>query len=242
VKGVILAGGKGTRLYPMTKIITKHLLPVGQYPMIHYAVMKLKEAGIEDIVLVISQHSAGLYTDFFGSGREWGVRITYRIQDHAGGIAQALSEVEDLFAPGEKLVVLLGDNLFDDSLFPYIRKFEMETGALVFLKEVPDPGRYGVPILKEDQILWIEEKPLTPKSNFAVTGIYMYDASVFEMIRTIRPSDRGELEITDVNNCYALQGKLAYSILQGWWTDAGTHESLLEAGIHLSKVKQKGQE
>lgn len=236
MKGVILAGGTGTRLYPLTKIINKHLLPVGKIPMICHGVQKLRNAGIEEILLVISKQSAGLYTELLGGGKEWGVRITYKIQEEAGGIAQALSLVEPFMKPDEKFVVLLGDNLFEDPLTTYVRSFHEQTeGARVLLKKVHDPKRYGVPILEKEKILTIEEKPAEPKSDFCVTGIYMYDTAVFDKIRTIKPSGRGELEITDVNNVYASEGQLAYDVLDGWWTDAGTFQSLHQASDRLMK-------
>lgn len=234
MKGVILAGGTGTRLKPLTTYINKHLLPVGRYPMIYYAVEKLREAGITDILLVMGQHSAGLYTRFLGSGREWGVKLTYKIQEEAGGIAQALACAEGFAAGGERLVVLLGDNLFADPLLPYVRSFEAQPeGAKVLLKRVDDPRRYGVPVLEQGRIARIVEKPEHPPSPYSVTGIYFYDGRVFEVIRGIRPSERGELEITDVNNVYASRGQLTYDVLPGWWTDAGTFESLQEAGRRL---------
>ncbi|MFC7678024.1 sugar phosphate nucleotidyltransferase [Paenibacillus sp. GCM10028914] len=236
MKGVILAGGTGTRLYPLTKMINKHLLPVGRAPMICHGVEKLRNAGIEEIILVISKQSAGLYTELFGGGKEWGVRLTYKIQEEAGGIAQALSLAEPNMKRDEKFVVLLGDNLFEDSLTPYVQSFQNQgQGARVLLKKVHDPKRYGVPILEENKILRIEEKPAEPKSNYCVTGIYMYDTTVFNKIRTIKPSGRGELEITDVNNVYASEGQLAYDILDGWWTDAGTFQSLYQASDWLMK-------
>lgn len=236
MKGVILAGGTGTRLYPLTKMINKHLLPVGRAPMICHGVEKLRNAGIEEIILVISKQSAGLYTELFGGGKEWGVHLTYKIQEEAGGIAQALSLAEPNIKRDEKFVVLLGDNLFEDSLTPYVQSFQNQgQGARVLLKKVHDPKRYGVPILEENKILRIEEKPAEPKSNYCVTGIYMYDTTVFNKIRTIKPSGRGELEITDVNNVYASEGQLAYDILDGWWTDAGTFQSLYQASDWLMK-------
>lgn len=236
MKGVILAGGTGTRLYPLTKMINKHLLPVGRAPMICHGVEKLRNAGIEEIILVISKQSAGLYTELFGGGKEWGVRLTYKIQEEAGGIAQALSLAEPNIKRDEKFVVLLGDNLFEDSLTPYVQSFQNQgQGARVLLKKVHDPKRYGVPILEGNKILRIEEKPAEPKSNYCVTGIYMYDTTVFNKIRTIKPSGRGELEITDVNNVYASEGQLAYDILDGWWTDAGTFQSLYQASDWLMK-------
>ncbi|MFD2612356.1 sugar phosphate nucleotidyltransferase [Paenibacillus gansuensis] len=238
MKGIILAGGTGTRLYPLTKIVNKHLLPVWKYPMIYYGVEKLKEAGIEDILIVMGKQSAGLYTEFLGGGKEWGVRLTYRIQEEAGGIAEALNLAKGFVYPGDKFVVLLGDNLFEDSIKEFAADFaKQEEGAKVLLKEVADPRRYGVPILLEDKIIWIEEKPTVPKSNYCVTGIYMYDFGVFDIIQQIKPSSRGELEITDVNNVYAASSRLSYNLLKGWWTDAGTHASLLEAGSRLAKGK-----
>jgi len=234
MKGVILAGGTGSRLHPLTKMINKHLLPVGTVPMICHAVEKLRGAGIEEIVLVIGKHSAGLYTELLGSGKDWGVRMTYKIQEEAGGIAQALALAEPLMRPDDKFVVLLGDNLLEDPLTPYVQAFhEQAEGARVLLKKVHDPRRYGVPIMNENKISLIEEKPEQPKSDYCVTGIYMYDSGVFDVIRQIKPSGRGEMEITDVNNVYAARGQLAYDILSGWWTDAGTFQSLHQASGHL---------
>lgn len=235
MKGVILAGGTGTRLAPLTKLVNKHLLPAGKFPMIHYAVAKLASAGIEEILLVIGKQSAGLFIDYLGSGKPWGVRLTYRIQEEAGGIAQGLSLAEGFVAPGEKMVVLLGDNLFEGDLSPFVGQFaRQEQGAMVMLKEADDLHRYGVPVFLRDSIIFIEEKPSTPKSGYCVTGVYMYDAGVFDRIRQVRPSQRGELEITDVNNMYAMEGKLQYGVLTGWWTDAGTFASLREAAEKLS--------
>ncbi|KKO54277.1 sugar phosphate nucleotidyltransferase [Paenibacillus sp. DMB20] len=236
MKGVILAGGTGTRLYPLTKIINKHLLPVGKIPMICHGIEKLRNAGIVDILLVISKQSAGLYTELLGGGKEWGVHLTYKVQEEAGGIAQALSLAEPFMEPNEKFVVLLGDNLFEDPLTTYVQFFRKQAeGARVLLKQVHDPRRYGVPILEGDKIIKIEEKPAEPKSDYCVTGIYMYDTAVFDKIRSIKPSDRGELEITDVNNVYASEGQLAYDVLAGWWTDAGTFQSLHQASDRLLK-------
>lgn len=235
MKGVILAGGSGTRLYPLTKVINKHLLPVGKHPMIMHSIGKLKQAGIEDILLVTGSSSAGLYAKLLGSGKEWGVRMSYKVQDEAGGIAEALAMAEGFVRKGEKFVALLGDNLFEDTLSPYLQAFsKQESGAKVLLKEVEDPRRYGVPVFNGESIVSIEEKPEHPRSCYCVTGIYMYDASVFEVIRTVKPSARGELEVTDVNNVYARRGELTYNILLGWWIDAGTFASLREAGMHLS--------
>lgn len=204
--------------------------------MIVHGVQKLKDAGINDIHIVLSKQSAGLYTDYLGSGAEWGVRLSFIIQEQASGIAQALSHVESFLAKDEKLVVLLGDNLFVDSLQPYVERFiEQGMGARVILKKVVDPRRYGVPILNGSTIVHIEEKPEHPQSSYCVTGIYMYDTTVFRIIREIKPSERGELEITDVNNAFAHSGLLSYDIMDGWWTDAGTFESLREADSELGK-------
>lgn len=231
MKGVILAGGTGSRLYPLTKIINKHLLPVGNVPMICHSINKLKASGITDILLITGKQSAGMYAELLGGGQEWGVHVTYKVQEEAGGIAQALSLAEPFIQPGEKFVVLLGDNLFEDGLAPYTNAFlNQPSGARVLLKQVHDPQRYGVPVLEADKIILIEEKPSAPRSNYCVTGIYMFDAGVFDIVKTIKPSGRGELEITDVNNVYAQSGQLEYDMLQGWWTDAGTFESLHQAG------------
>ncbi|TDF97558.1 sugar phosphate nucleotidyltransferase [Paenibacillus piri] len=234
MKGVILAGGTGTRLRPLTNIINKHLLPVGKYPMIHYAIEKMANAGIQDLMLVTGKHSAGLYTEYVGDGRQWGLEVSYKIQEEAGGIAQALSLAEDFVAPDKQVLVILGDNLFEDSLREAVNDFKsQEQGARVFLKQVHDPYRYGVPVMKKGRIETIMEKPEIPPSNYAVTGIYLYDSQVFDIIRQLQPSERGELEITDVNNAYARQGLLFHSLLTGWWTDAGTHQALLAAGARL---------
>lgn len=238
MKGVVLAGGTGTRLYPLTRMINKHLLPVGKYPMIVYSIDRLRLAGITDILIVMGKQSAGLYTDFLGSGREFGVNLTYRIQEEAGGIAEALELARGFISGGERFVVLLGDNLFMDDLSPFVNSFKRqpEGTARVLLKHVKDSRRYGVPVFDKKQqelITRIEEKPAVPKSSYCVTGIYMYDTAVFDIISQIAPSERGELEITDVNNVYAARGKLEYDILQKWWSDAGTFESLQEAGRRM---------
>jgi glucose-1-phosphate thymidylyltransferase len=234
LKGVILAGGKGTRLYPLTKIINKHLLPVGQYPMIHYSINALTLAGIKDILIITDKQSSGLFTEYLGSGRDRDLNISFRIQEDSGGIAQALALADGFIQPREKFVMVLGDNLFEDSLKDQVKIFSIQkTGARVMLKEVEDPRRYGVPTIVDDKIVEIEEKPENPKSNYCVTGIYMYDSDVFEIIRNIQPSKRGEMEITDVNNIYAKQGRLTFDILKGWWTDAGTFNSLYEAGARF---------
>jgi glucose-1-phosphate thymidylyltransferase len=204
--------------------------------MILYSVLKLKEAAIHDILVVTGKQSAGLYTELLGSGAEWNVNITFRIQEEAGGIAQALALAEDFIQPHEKFVVILGDNLFDDSLQEPIKQFmQQEKGAKVLLKEMAGLHRFGVPIIKDTEIIFIEEKPNLPKSPYCVTGIYMYHADVFKVITRLEPSARNEFEITDVNNVYAAEGTLTYNILEGWWSDVGTHETLQEAGIRFMK-------
>jgi glucose-1-phosphate thymidylyltransferase len=226
VKGVILAGGTGTRLLPLTKITNKHLLPVYDKPMIYYPLQTLKDLGISDIMLVSGRGHAGHFLELLGSGKEWGVDITYEVQETAGGIAQALGLAED-WADGKDIAVILGDNIFEN--IPMQKP--MATGAKLFLKEVQRPERFGVPVFNDDQsIQYIEEKPLVPKSCFAVTGLYFYDRKVFSYIRNLIPSGRGELEITDVNNRYASQRDLSYEVLDGYWSDAGTFNSLLDAG------------
>jgi len=229
MKGVILAGGTGTRLLPLTRVTNKHLLPIGKYPMIFYPIYKLKQAGIYEILVVTGREHMGDVIELLGSGRDFGVEFTYKVQDEAGGIAQALGLARH-FVGNDRCVVILGDNIFEDDITPYVKNFErQERGAKVLLKEVPDPHRFGVPEIRDGKIISIEEKPKNPKSNFAVTGIYMYDSEVFDIIKTLKPSERGELEITDVNNTYLKRGTLTYDILKGWWTDAGTPESLFRA-------------
>ena len=226
MKGIILAGGSGTRLLPLTKITNKHLLPVGREPMIVHPVRKLTQAGIRDILVVTGCEHMGDVVRLLGSGRDFDCEFTYRVQDQAGGIAQALSLGRD-FARGEKIVVLLGDNIFQDELGMYCERFARQgRGARILLKRVPDPQRYGVAEIEGTSIVSIEEKPLHPKSQYAVTGIYMYDDRVFDIVAQLRPSGRGELEITDVNNAYIKRGELGFDVLEGYWTDAGTHESL----------------
>ena len=229
MKGIILAGGTGSRLRPLTQVTNKHLLPVGRYPMIFYPIYKLKKVEINEILIVTGREHMGDVIELLGSGKDFGVEFTYKVQDEAGGIAQALGLARH-FVNGDKCVVILGDNIFEDDITPYVKEFEeQKEGAKILLKEVPDPQRFGVPEFKDGKIIAIEEKPKEPKSNFAVTGIYMYDSEVFEIIKTLKPSWRGELEITDVNNAYIKKGTLTYNILKGWWTDAGTPESLFRA-------------
>ena len=235
MKAVILAGGTGTRLLPLTRLMNKHLLPVGKLPMICYSLQKLREAGIKDILIVTGKEAAGMFTGFLGSGREYGVSLTYRIQEEAGGIAQALELAEPFIGGERKFIVLLGDNLFEEPLGPHIEAFErLPEGAMVLLKQVPDPERYGVPEFDDaGRIVRIVEKPERPQTDKCVTGIYLFDDTVFRLIAEQEPSKRGELEITDVNNAYAVTGKLQYGMLQGWWTDAGTFESLHEAIVRM---------
>lgn len=229
MKGVILAGGTGSRLYPLTKITNKHLLPVGRYPMIYHAIYKLLQADIRDILIVTGKEHMGDVVSLLGSGYDFGAEFTYRVQDRAGGIAQALG-LSESFVGKDQVTVILGDNVFSDDISDYVRNFQHQRlGAKILIKDVEDPERYGVPELSGDRILGIEEKPASPKSSYAVTGVYMYDSDVFSIIRTLRPSARGELEITDVNNAYLQRGELTFDVLNGWWTDAGTHKSLSRA-------------
>jgi len=230
MKGIVLAGGLGTRLYPLTRVTNKHLLPVYDKPMIYYPIQTLVDAGITDIMIVTGGNHAGEFLKLLGNGKEFGLRhINYTYQEGEGGIAQALSLAE-FFADGESICVILGDNLLEKSIHASAKAFQRQAcGARILLKEVSDPGRFGVAQLDGDRVVNIEEKPRVPKSNYAVTGIYFYDAEVFKIIRTLKPSGRGELEITDVNNAYISRGTMAYDILDGWWTDAGTFESLLRA-------------
>lgn len=229
MKGIILAGGSGSRLLPLTKVTNKHLLPVGREPMIFHPVKKLIAAGVRDILVVTGCDHIGDVVGLLGSGRDFDCEFTYRVQDQAGGIAQALGLGHD-FARGDKSVVLLGDNIFEDEIGIYVERFARQgRGARILLKEVSDPQRYGVAELQGDKVVRILEKPQDPPSAMAVTGIYFYDDRVFDIIRTLRPSGRGELEITDVNNEYIQRGELGFDRLSGYWTDAGTHESLRHA-------------
>ncbi len=230
MKGIILAGGLGSRLRPLTKVTNKHLLPIYDKPMIYYPIETLVRAGIKDIMIVTGGNSAGDFLRLLGNGSEFGLKdIYYTYQEGEGGIADALKLCEH-FAEGNRVVVILGDNIVQDDISPYVRRFEQQdSGARILLKAVPDPERFGVPELDGERIVRIEEKPKQPKSGYAVTGIYMYDRRVFDFIRRIQPSHRGELEITDVNNHYIREGDLHYDVLDGWWTDAGQFESLFNA-------------
>lgn len=232
-KGIILAGGKGTRLFPLTEVTNKHLLPVGREPMIWHSVRQLVSAGVVEILVITSTDHMGDIVNSLGSGKRFGCEFTYRVQEEAGGIAHALALGEQ-FANHHRIVVLLGDNIFDHSIKPYVDAFRAQpAGARVLLKKVSDAARFGVAALDEEQVVSIEEKPVHPKSEYAVVGCYMYDPQVFDLIRKITPSARGELEITSVNNLYTKIGQLKFSIVQGGWTDAGTFESLNEANALL---------
>lgn len=230
MKGVILGGGLGKRMWPLTKITNKHLLPIFDKPMIYYPIQCLVNAGIRDIMLVTGGNDSGDFLTLLGNGREFGLKeLHYTYQEGEGGIADALSLAED-FVEGGKVVVVLGDNIIEKDIRRGVANFFTQMqGARIYLKEVPDPERFGVPVIEGDRIVRVEEKPADPKSNYAVIGIYMYDDQVFELIRGLSPSQRGELEITDVNNMYIEQGTLEYEVLEGWWTDAGTFESLYRA-------------
>ena len=240
MKGIILAGGLGTRLRPLTKVTNKHLLPVYDKPMIFYPLEVLVDAGITDIMVVTGGNNAGDFLRLLGNGREFGLRhLHYAYQEGEGGIAEALA-LARFFVEEDRLCVVLGDNLIEDSIRPYVEKFKQQpAGAKILLKEVPNCERFGVPELEGDKVVKIYEKPQVAPSKYAVTGIYMYDPQVFDIIRTLEPSKRGELEITDVNNRYIEQGEMTYDILEGWWTDAGTIESLLRANNLVAQGKEK---
>ena len=230
MKGVILAGGLGKRLEPLTRITNKHLLAIYNKPMIYYPIQTLVGAGIKDILIVTGGNHAGEFLRLLGNGREFGLKhINYTYQKGEGGIAEALGLAEH-FADNDKIIVMLGDNIIEKSIKKYVDDFDRQIkGAKILLKEVDDPERFGVAEVKGEKILDIAEKPKNPKSRYAVTGIYMFDARVFDIIKTLKPSDRGELEITDVNNDYIARGDMTFATLDGWWSDCGTHESLLNA-------------
>lgn len=242
MKGIILAGGTGSRLFPLTKITNKHLLPIYDRPMIYYPIQTLVDAGIEDIMVVTGGRHSGGFLELLANGKHFGLKhIHYTYQEGEGGIAHALALAEH-FADGQKICVILGDNIIEDSIRESVERFKAQPqGAHILLKEVHDAERFGVAELAGDRIAGIEEKPARPKSNYAVTGIYMYDASVFAKIKTLVPSGRGELEITDVNNAYIREGNMSFSFLEGWWTDAGTFESLLRAANLVAQSRAKRQ-
>lgn len=239
MKGVVLAGGTGSRILPLTKVTNKHLLPVGKCPMIYYPLGKLKEAGITEILIVTGKEHMGEVVSLLGSGNDLGLNFTFKVQDQAGGIAQALGLAEN-FAGKEAVTVILGDNVFEDSLRDYVADFQKQGhGAKILLQKVKDPERYGVAELDENnKVLSIEEKPAVPKSNYCVTGIYMFDSEVYNIVKSLKPSRRGELEITDVNNVYIQNGNLSAEIITGWWIDAGTFGSLKFAHdlVHEGKL------
>jgi glucose-1-phosphate thymidylyltransferase len=245
MKGIILAGGLGTRLHPLTKITNKHLLPIYGKPMIYYPIETLIQAGITDIMIVTGGNHAGDFLRLLGNGMDFGLKhINYTYQEGEGGIADALSLAE-YFADRQKICVILGDNIIENNIVKAVKDFEaQEEGAKILLKEVPDPERFGVAQIENNRLINIVEKPRQPKSNLAVIGIYMYDARVFDIVKTLRPSDRGEFEITDVNNAYVKEEKMTWEMLKGWWTDAGTFESLLRANILVSQTgaNNKGSE
>ncbi len=240
LKGVILAGGTGSRLMPLTKVTNKHLLPIGQKPMIYYPIEKMIGAGIEEIMVVTGTEHMGNIVNLLRSGRDFRCRFTYKVQDEAGGIAQALGLAENFCHPGDLMTVILGDNLFEDSLKPYADAFRKQVkGARILGKEVDDPERFGVAEVSGDSVVSIEEKPKKPKSHIAVTGIYFYDLQVFEIIRTCKPSARNELEITDVNNAYIQKNEMKFDMMTGWWSDAGTFESLTHVDRLASQYPPK---
>lgn len=239
MKGVVLAGGLGTRLRPLTKVTNKHLLPVYDKPMIYYPLQTLVGSGIHEILIVTGGNNAGEFLRLLGNGKDFGLKhINYTYQEGEGGIADALSLAE-YFADESPICVILGDNIIEGSIGEFVREYDKQGGgAKIVLKEVSDPERFGVPIIENEKIVKIEEKPAVPQSPYAVTGIYMYDAYVFDIIKGLTPSQRGELEITDVNNAYIKKGAMTYNILPGWWTDAGTFESLVKASNLVAGLEE----
>ncbi len=237
MKGVILAGGLGSRLLPLTKVTNKHLLPIYNKPMIYYPIEALVKSGIRDILIVTGGTSAGDFLRLLGNGHEFGLQhLNYTYQQGEGGIAEALS-LGEFFCGNGKLCVILGDNVIEKNIVQAVQDFNKQPrGAKILFKEVPDPQRFGVPVLEGNRVVRIEEKPRSPKSRYAVTGIYMYDSTVFDIIRTLTRSERGELEITDVNNAYIDRGTMTWGVLEGWWTDAGTFDSLLLANELVAKT------
>jgi glucose-1-phosphate thymidylyltransferase len=232
MKGIVLAGGLGSRLHPLTKVTNKHLLPVYNRPMIYYPIQALVDAGISEILIVTGGNNAGDFLRLLGNGKQFGLKhLDYTYQEGEGGIAAALSLAE-YFADVDPVCVILGDNIYEKTFRASAEDFtRLGSGAKIHLKKVQNPQRFGVPIISGDRIVNIEEKPKVPQSEYAVTGLYMYDSSVFEIIRTLRPSGRGELEITDVNNAFIARGAMTYDIIEGWWSDAGTFDSLLRTNI-----------
>ena len=243
MKGIVLAGGLGTRLYPITKITNKHLMPVYDKPMVFYPIQTLVGAGVQEILIVTGGNNAGDFLRILRNGEEFGLkRLSYRYQEGEGGIAAALSLAED-FAGADPICVILGDNIYENSLKRSADEFTRTgKGARIHLKQVENPQRFGVPVMQDGSILRIEEKPKNPPSNFAVTGLYMYDSSVFEIIKTLKPSGRGELEITDVNNAYIQRNQMTWEVIEGWWSDAGTFDSLLRANILVASQHTSNEE
>lgn len=237
MKGIVLAGGLGTRMHPLTKVTNKHLLPIYDKPMIYYPITTLVNAGIDEILIVTGGNSAGDFLKLLGNGKEFGLKhLNYTYQEGEGGIAAALSLAE-FFSDNDKIVVVLGDNIIEKNIREAVEDFKKQKeGAKVLIKEVHDPQRFGVPAFDDGKIIRIEEKPSNPASSYAVIGIYMYDNTVFDFIKTLKPSDRGELEITDVNNYYIEKGTITHNVLDGWWTDAGTFDSLRYAGEMVAKT------
>src|SRR3989344_1243977 len=233
MKGVILAGGQGTRLRPLTSITNKHLLPVYNKPMILYPLETLKKAGLKEIMIVCGKEHAGYFMNFLGSGKDYGVKLSYSLQHGAGGIAEALSLAED-FTKKDSIAVVLGDNIFEDNFSKEVSMFNNQEGAKVFLKQVENPARFGVAEIQGDKIIGIEEKPKNPKSNYATVGFYLYNNDIFEKIKTLKPSARGEFEITDIHNMYISENKLSYGMVNGYWSDAGTFESLLKTAAWIA--------
>jgi len=248
MKGVVLAGGTGSRLNPLTRVTNKHLLPVYDKPMVYYPIQTLVNAGIHEILVVTGGKNAGDFLRLLGNGRNFGLKhLNYTYQEGEGGIADALSLAEH-FAEGEPICVILGDNIIEYNIRTAVTRFKSQKeGAKIILKEVNDAHRFGVAEIRGEHVMGIEEKPTHPKSNYAVIGIYLYDQTVFEKIQRLKPSGRGELEITDVNNFYVKEGTLTYEVLSGWWTDAGTFDSLLRANTLVAetganKVPREGEE
>jgi glucose-1-phosphate thymidylyltransferase len=237
MKGVVLAGGTGSRLNPLTRVTNKHLLPIYDKPMVYYPIQTLVNAGIQEILLVTGGKNAGDFLRLLGNGRDFGLKhLNYTYQEGEGGIAEALGLAE-FFAAGQPICVVLGDNIIEGNICEAVNSFRRQKeGAKILLKEVKDAQRFGVAEVRGDHIVSIEEKPKNPKTNYAVVGIYMYDATVFEKIRRLKPSGRGELEITDVNNFYIEEGTLSWAMLEGWWTDAGTFQSLLRANMLVAET------
>lgn len=240
MKGIITAGGYGTRLFPLTKVTNKHLLPVYDKPLIYYPLKKLIDAGIREIMIVIGPEHSGHFLNLLGSGRELSCRFTFEVQEKANGIAEAVLMARD-FAEGDSVMVILGDNIFEDDFATDVREFEggADCGAKIFLKEVPDANRFGVATIDGERVLKVIEKPTNPETNLAVTGCYLYDNRVFEIIKNLKPSARGELEITDVQNAYIAMGEMKYHVLKGAWSDAGTFESLYRASTYAREAAMK---